>query len=95
MTFLILGDCPLTSYGSTARADFLMALEGCQLCSCAEPLTEFSIKQEKPTFGERLGADLAEERHGVSVVFPAGICRGDLDGGVHFDSIWIFLILRR
>ena len=30
MTFLILGDCPPTSCGSTARGGFVMALEGCQ-----------------------------------------------------------------
>jgi hypothetical protein len=28
MTFLLLEDCPLISYGSTARGGFVMALEG-------------------------------------------------------------------
>jgi hypothetical protein len=80
MTFLILEDCPLTSSGSTARGGFVMDLEGCQPWSCTEYLAKERIKQRKLTVCERLRADLAEERPGVSVVLPAGICRGYLGG---------------
>ena len=90
MTFLILEDCPLTSCGSTARGGSVMALERCQPWSCTEYLTKVRIKQGKLTFCERLRADFAEERSGVSVVLPAGIFRGYLGGWIHFDSIWAF-----
>jgi hypothetical protein len=68
----------------------VMTLEGCQSSSCTEYLTKVRIKQGKLTFAERLRADLAEKWPGVSVVLPAGICRGYLQGWIHFDSIWAF-----
>jgi hypothetical protein len=51
-----------------------------------EYLTKGRAKQGKRTFREGLGADLAAERLGVSVILLAGICSGYLRGWIHFDS---------
>jgi hypothetical protein len=45
MTFLLLEDCLLVSYGSTARGGSVMALKGCQPRSKTEWLTKVRAKQ--------------------------------------------------
>jgi hypothetical protein len=86
MIFLLLEDCPSIFYGSTAHGGFLMTLEDCQPWSKTEYLTKVTVKQGKLTFRERLRADLAVERLGVSVILLAGIYSGYLRAWIHFDS---------
>ncbi len=65
----------------------MIVLEGCQPWNCTEYLTKFRIKEVKLTLCECLGANLAEERPGASVILPAGFFRGYLGVQIHFDSI--------
>lgn len=77
MTFLIQGDCPLTSCGSIARGGFVMALQCSQSWSCTGS-NKIGIKERRLAFCERLRADFADERPGVGVGLPARIFRGYL-----------------
>jgi len=67
-----------------------MALEGCQPWSKTEYLTKVRAKQGMLTFREGLGADLAAERLGGSVILLAGSYSGYFQGWIHFDLTWAF-----
>lgn len=88
MIFLLLEYCPPIFYGSTARGDFVIDLEG------LSALDRDGVPTEKLTFPEGLGADLAAEQLIVRVLF-VGVYSGHLRDWIHLGSTRAFRYINK